>query len=167
MKKFGFLITLMCVFALCSCLLFAQSNENRVSVNIVQVRDIFPDAFSLEYDTHVDGVIEVHDERGNFIGRVVNSQPESDQFIGYAGTVPVLIGFTVDNVVAGITLLNNRETPGYLFRLGGRDFFNSWNGMTSDEAALHPVDAVTGATRTSTAVIESVRAKLGVIAQSN
>jgi len=136
--------------------LCAEEADDR-SIDIEYVHEVFEDAVRIEEDPDDPDFYIVKNDAGVKIGTVLSTSPHSDDVLGYAGPVPVLIGFELKNTIAGITLLENRETPGYLLRLGGREFFDSWNGLSIAEAREKKVDAVTGATRTSAAVIESIK----------
>lgn len=81
---------------------------------------------------------------------------------GYAGKVPMIIKVK-DGKVADIDPLPNQETP---------DFFDeakvivaNWKGKTVEEAAKIQVDAVSGATFSSNAIIQNVRAGLAYVAE--
>ena len=78
---------------------------------------------------------------------------------GYAGPVPVAItisGGRVNKVEA----LENSETPKFFKRVTNAGLLDSWNGLTPKEALDKKVDAVTGATYTSRALIANVHAGL-------
>ena len=85
---------------------------------------------------------------------VVNTTSIASDIIGYAGTVPLLITIK-DNRVEHIKALPNQETE---------DFFETaavllsrWNGKTTEEAEALQVDAVSGATFSSKAIIGNVQ----------
>ena len=52
----------------------------------------------------------------------------------------------------------NDETPNFVAKVRNAGLFSVWNGMKLKDAANKTVDAVTGATYTSTAVIRSMKA---------
>lgn len=71
---------------------------------------------------------------------------------GYAGPVPLDIKI-VDGRIAGVTTLPNSETPGFLKRAS--KVLDSWIGKTPEEAMKMKVDAVSGATYSSNALIKN------------
>ena len=73
---------------------------------------------------------------------------------GYNGTVPVKI-YIKKNKIEKIEILKNQETPKYL-SLVKKSLQNAWDGLTIKDAKAKKVDAVTGATFTSEALIENV-----------
>ena len=92
--------------------------------------------------------------------RSTELQYNADGIRGYAGETPVLVALTPKKVIAGVYLLPNLETPRYVKSVADAGFFNHWNGLTVKKALKKEVDAVSGATMTSTSVAKSVRAAL-------
>ena len=90
---------------------------------------------------------------------VVNTTELCKDIIGYDGPTPVKITI-VDGVVASVEALPNVETPRFfdLVRAGG--LLDAVVGKTPAEAAEMPLDAVSGATFSSNAVIANLRAGL-------
>lgn len=76
---------------------------------------------------------------------------------GYAGKTPLEVKIKKKKIVS-VTPLPNQETPGFFQRLVQASFFTKWNGMTLKEVSNSKVDAVSGATFSSKAVIENVKA---------
>lgn len=88
---------------------------------------------------------------------IVNTTELCRNVQGYAGPVPVKIYIT-KNRIDSVVPLENNESPDFFRRLAEAAFWQRWNGKTLDEAAEMEVDAVTGATYSSTAAISNVRA---------
>ena len=86
---------------------------------------------------------------------IVNTTTLAEDVEGYAGPTPLKI-YIKKNKIEKIEALKNVETPKY-FALIKRDLLNRWNGLNVKKAAQLQVDAVTGATYSSEAVIENVR----------
>ena len=112
------------------------------------------DAVALGNDTmsvHPDGTI------------VVDTRLLAKDVQGYGGPVPLRIRVSKGGVVDSIVAEPNAETP---------DFFNhastllgQWQGKTVDEAMAEEVDAVTGATFSSRAIIANVQRGLAYAKQ--
>ena len=90
-------------------------------------------------------------ENGTFI---VNTTTIAKGVEGYNGPVPVKI-YIRKNKVEKIEVLKNQEGPKYLNKVK-KELLNAWDGLTVKEAKAKQVDAVTGATFTSKALIENV-----------
>lgn len=108
-----------------------------------------------------DETYEVIGSSGNRIGRLVHTFPDAAHIIGFATPLPVLVGIDNHNKIKGIALQENGETPGYINKVANAGFFDSWNGMSVEEALNADVDAITRATMTTQAIIDGVRLRLG------
>ena len=89
---------------------------------------------------------------------VINTTTLGKSVEGYNGNTPMKIYIQKDKVVK-IEALKNHETPKY-FALVKKALLEKWNGKKVKDAKALKVDAVTGATYSSEAVIENV--KLGL-----
>ncbi len=88
---------------------------------------------------------------------IINTTDIGRDISGYGGPVPLEIYVTqgkIDSVVA----LGNSESPKFFGRLETSGLTRAWNGKTLKEAETMEVDAVTGATYSSNAFIDNVRA---------
>lgn len=92
------------------------------------------------------------DENGRFIG--VAFKADAD---GYSSTIETMVGMLKDGTITTIKVLSQNETPG----LGTRVSEPSFTGQFSnkDIQGLNEVQAITGATISSAAVIDSVKEK--------
>lgn len=79
--------------------------------------------------------------------------------VGYAAPVPVSIILDDENRVNAVVLGDNKETKSYVRIITRSGFFDSFKGMTLEEAAVADIDVVSGATYTSRAVITNIRAE--------
>lgn len=88
----------------------------------------------------------------------INTTTIGANAMGYNGPTPLLIHIR-DDKVEGIEALKNNETPSY-FDAVQEELLGSWNGLTVDEALNAEVDAVSGSTYSSEAVIHNVKVAL-------
>ena len=77
---------------------------------------------------------------------------------GYQGTTPLKVYIKKDKVEK-IEFLKSTETPKYYAKVK-KALLEKWNGLKVKDAKAQQVDAVTGATYSSEAVIENVRLAL-------
>jgi hypothetical protein len=103
---------------------------------------------------------EVTGKGGEKAGRILYAKPDEESLMGYGGLVRVVVALTPDNRIIGTGLAENSESRGYIARVRDSGFFNSWNGMTAGAALDAGVDAVGGATMSSTAYREMVKQNL-------
>ena len=87
---------------------------------------------------------------------VINTEKLGKEVLGYAGPTPVEITVT-DGKVAKIEALPNVESPGFFQRVKESPIFTALIGKTVKEASEVKLDAVSGATFSSKAVIENIR----------
>ena len=88
---------------------------------------------------------------------VINTTTLCENVEGYMGPTPVEIRISKDTII-DITPLPNDETPRYFYE--ATKIFKKWIGLTPAKALEVEVDAVSGATFSSEALIENVRAGL-------
>jgi len=93
---------------------------------------------------------------GNAI--IVNTAYIGRDIEGYAGKVPLEVRI-VNGKVEEVKALDNDETPSF-FENAINGLKEKWNGLSVDEAEELKVDAVSGATYSSNAIIANVRLAL-------
>jgi uncharacterized protein with FMN-binding domain len=86
--------------------------------------------------------------------------------IGFNGDIPMEINI-VDGKIESINILNNDETPGFLRKVTNSELLENFYGLTPKEAIGLEIDAVSGATYSSTAIIKSVKRTMDVYCKQN
>lgn len=86
---------------------------------------------------------------------VVNTRLLAKDVQGYGGAVPLRIHIDKGGVVDSIEAEPNAESPDFFNHASA--LFGQWQGKTVDEAMAEEVDAVTGATFSSRAIIANVQ----------
>jgi len=80
---------------------------------------------------------------------------------GYGGEISILVGLKDEETIKGITIISQSETPGLGSRIAESSFTDQFTGLSIDKVALGQdggeVDAITGSTISSKAVINAVR----------
>lgn len=110
--------------------------------------------------------VDMARDNGDALGYVIKVAPQ-----GYGGPVETIVGITNDGKLTGINIVNHAETPG----LGAKAQEPAWQGQFKDKPAESPlnlvknkkagpneVEALTGATITSTAVTDGVNAAINL-----
>ena len=95
---------------------------------------------------------------------VINTTELCKDVIGYDGPTPLVIK-VVGGVVAKVEALPNTESPSYFERVIQGGLLKAVVGKKVTEAAQMKLDAVSGATYSSEAVIENLRAGLAEAAR--
>ncbi len=133
-----------------------ESTKKAFTVEEAQM--LFAGATTLEYLSADEAL--VRDSNNRRTGRLLHTQPLAKHITGYGSFLPIVIAIDAEDKITGLLLQKNDETPGFVKRLEKLGFFASWNGRSASEAVNLPVDAVSRATMTSRATIESLRLRL-------
>jgi uncharacterized protein with FMN-binding domain len=86
---------------------------------------------------------------------VINTTTLGKDVQGFLGATPLKI-YIQKNKVVKIEAMKNQETPKYFLKVK-KNLLDKWNGVKVKDAKKMKVDAVTGATYSSKAVIENVQ----------
>lgn len=86
---------------------------------------------------------------------VINTTYLAGDVSGFRGAVPLKIYIDADGVITNIEALPNSETPRFFER--AQSLLSVWKGKTVQDAQAAEVDAVSGATFSSKAIIENVK----------
>ena len=98
---------------------------------------------------------------GGIIGYVVVNSEK-----GYGGDISVMTGVDADGKVTGVNILSHGETAGLGANATNESFRDQFKGLVNgitvskDKAGENSIDALTGATITSRAVVRAVNAAI-------
>ncbi len=131
------------------------------AIELADSQSLFPQAAALQASGERPGAIVLDDERHE-LGYVLLSSPESDTIIGYSGATTSLLAFGPDDRLVGIRVLRSGDTVEHAAKVRSDErFATAFKGLSWNAGrAATQVDAVSGATLTSLAVIEGVATKL-------
>ncbi len=116
---------------------------------------LFPHMQSFKYDSD-SGLYTV----------LANDEPIGHAFMaqghGYGGAIDILVGVKPDNKsLQGIKIITQQETPGLGAKIINASFLDQFKGVPVNEVDLTrnggKIDAITGATISSTAVVKGVK----------
>lgn len=93
------------------------------------------------------------------LGTLISSAPYASQVKGFAGPTPLFLFLDTSGKIQAITSEENAETP-HFFRRAQESLLPHWLGLTAEAGANLQVDAVSGATFSSRAIIENIRQTL-------
>ncbi|PIP19035.1 MAG: hypothetical protein COX41_05105 [Candidatus Omnitrophica bacterium CG23_combo_of_CG06-09_8_20_14_all_41_10] len=155
MFRFGFILGIICIVAggllagvnsLTKPRIFAQAQaEERLGL-----KEVLPDADRFEAVEEKEEIIyyKGHNKDGKFIGAAFKAVGK-----GYSSTIETLVGMLKDGTIVAIKVLSQNETPGLGARVAEPEFTAQFNNIRD----LSKVQAITGATISSRAVIELVK----------
>ena len=88
---------------------------------------------------------------------IYSSHPYGDNVKGFNGATPLFIAVGKNGKIQAVAPAANAETPDFWKRVTDSKLFKAWKGLTLPQAAKKKVDAVSGATYSSKAVIKTVQ----------
>jgi electron transport complex protein RnfG len=114
--------------------------------------EMFPDMSRYDFQ---NGIYIIYDD-GDQIGYAFLAVGK-----GYGGDINILVGLNDDTTLKGITIVSQEETPGLGTRITEPSFTDQFAGLDVNQVALSRdggrIDAITGSTISSSAVVEAVR----------
>ena len=131
-------------------------------VDIGHVRTLFPEAAAVG-TADSQGIQAVEDASGHLLGTVLQTSPQCDHIIGFSGPTRLIIGLSSDGRLAGIRIASSNDTRDHVRQVEKDErFFAAFVGRTPEEleAEAAAIDAVSGATLTSMAIVETVVRRL-------
>ena len=156
--------------------------EQKLAANMASYQEVCPDAVSFKpseaakeaianlnggvYGTkygkaYINEAVIGVDANGQVVGYVISATSGN----GYEGNIKLSIGITPDGTVKGIAFTELNETPGKGSLAAEPGFINQFDNRSVTQFVLNGsgsdgIDAISGATITSTAVVNAVNAGL-------
>jgi electron transport complex protein RnfG len=129
-----------------------QQEEQKVQEMLAEM---FADMDSYQADDPVEDIYTVYVDE-DVIGYAFEAVGK-----GYGGDIKLLIGLEDDkSTLKGVTVISQEETPGLGSRITDEAFLNMFTGIDRSDVALSKdggeIDAITGATISSSAVVDTV-----------
>lgn len=139
---------------------FSEDDLNLDDVNAVMAKRGYG-------DNTIDEVSIVADEDGMFAGFIILVTNKS----GYGGDIQIAVGISLDYSIQGIAFLNINETAGLGMEAQDKEFLDQFLGKTvlqysytkTGSTSDSEIDAISGATITTSAVVDAVNAALNFI----
>lgn len=129
--------------------------EERDAAITSQLKVIFPDID--DYEARND-YYEIYGTEGT-IGYAFITKGK-----GYGGEISILVGINTEYVIKRITIISDTETPGLGTKIKENFFTDQFAGLSASDISLSKdggkIDAITGATISSSAVVDAVRDEL-------
>ena len=141
---------------------YADSNLASNQTVVELLGKSFESVSILPFDPVLGGNLFV-DKEQHELGYVLQTSPASDHVIGYSGPTNCLVTMSMDHKIQSIAILSSGDTIEHVDELKRTpEFFESFEGLGFESSdRLQQIDAVSGATLTSYAVIASVANRLG------
>lgn len=158
----------------------APIEKQQQAASMASYQDVCPEATVFGFDSELSAAVEelnggvygtdfgkayinevlVGTKGGEVVGYVV-SVTSGD---GVEGNITLTLGLSADGTITGISFTELNETPGMGSLCGEPAFKDQFLGVKTDRFTLNggnsPIDSVTGATKSSSAVVNAVNAAL-------
>lgn len=143
-----------------------EVTEQGQPIELSEARQLFPTAHSLE-SKEGTGDLQVRDEEGESLGRLTQTSPQGDTSIGFSGPTNLLVAWDEQGQVVEVAIRSSGDTSDHVDAIvESPPFFRQFVGKSrGDLAEMNDVEAVSGATLTSLAIVDSLRLRFGGQAQ--
>ena len=141
----------------------ADLKEKGQPIPLTEVKEILPLAFSLGPDTDNPSTLQALDQNENLLGMVTQTSPEGDSAIGFSGPTNVMVIWDQDQKVSSVSIRSSGDTVDHVDAIIEEPaFFEQFTGMTRKELAQsNKIEAVSGATLTSLAIVDAISLRFG------
>lgn len=159
-KMIVVLVTVCVISAFTLSLVYGQTkpmiDDNKKAALEQALLRVHPDASSVEELAVEEGMLKngfkLMDADGGHVGYGLLIE-----FQGFNGPIKAVYGVDEDFRITGLEIVEHTDTPGLGSKIAEEDFRSRFTGATKDD---FEVDAITGATISSKAVVESVKETL-------
>src|SRR6266542_4137107 len=143
-----------------------RDTQRGSSISLRQARTFFPAANRVQLRDAERGLHFVTDTRGDTIGCLLTTSPQTDNIIGYSGPNNLLIALDSRGAITGLELLHSGDTEEHVQKVKhDPGFLRSFIGWKPGETPPK-IQGVSGATLTSFAIAESIQQRLAGAAPS-
>jgi len=160
-KYYPTVFLIIVVFVAVSLVMFVNSVTKtkilaeREAAIINQLTVIFPDIKDYKYK---DEYYEIY-SGDEIIGYAFVAKGQ-----GYGGEISILVGINPEFTIKKVTIITNTETPGLGTKISENYFTDQFEGLLPDDISLSKeggkIDAITGATISSRAVVDAIKDEL-------
>jgi len=157
--RYGFILAVICILASASLAGVNSLTRNKIIAQAqaeeeLSLKEIFPDAdrFQAVNSGEEASYYKVFSKDGNFIGIAFKASGK-----GYSSVIQTMSGLDKQGKITAIKVLSQNETPGLGAKVTESSFTQQFSNKNIQN--LSQVQAITGATISSRAVIDSVSKK--------
>lgn len=134
-----------------------------LQVDVSDLTEFLPDSNQIEPWNDSSQSRAVLNEQNQPIANLIQTMPASRSIVGYLGPTNLLVVVSPQDSILSVKILNSADTIEHVNTIRDSDrFLNAFRGLRwSRPEQWPPVDAVSGATLTSYAIIQSISARAG------
>jgi NosR/NirI family nitrous oxide reductase transcriptional regulator len=141
----------------------ADLKEKRQPIGLEEVRKSLPLTSSLQASSDKPSELQALDSNEKPLGLVTQTSPAGDSAIGFSGSTNLLVIWDGTQKVSSVSIRSSGDTLDHVDAiLEEPDFFKQFVGKTRQELShLNNVEAVSGATLTSMAIVDAISMRFG------
>ncbi|MDI6605724.1 MAG: FMN-binding protein [Candidatus Omnitrophota bacterium] len=158
--KYGFILAVICFLS--SAILAAVNGFTEPQIKVQKeneekaaLKEVMPDAVAFKPKMQEGKLLyyQAYNNAHKLLGFVVKSEGK-----GYSSTIESLAGLDLNLNITDVKIISQNETPGLGTRVAGAEFLSQFRGK--GPANFGQIDAITGSTISSRAVIESIKKRI-------
>lgn len=160
MVRYGLILGLICFVASAVLAVVNSATEPKIKLQKnkeenAALREVMPQASDFKPHYQDDKIIyySAYDSRNKLSGFVIRSEGK-----GYSSNIEAVSGLSLNLEITDVKILSQNETPGLGSRVSEPSFLERFRGKNLD--TFNQVQAITGATISSSALISSIKDKI-------
>ncbi len=140
-----------------------ELKEKGQPIGLEEVRQILPATSSLVASSDNQSELLAADPEGKPLGTVTQTSPAGDSAIGFSGSTNLLVVWDKDHKVSSVSIRSSGDTIDHVDAILEKPaFFEQFVGKTrQDLAQSKKLEAVSGATLTSLAIMDAISLRFG------
>jgi Na+-translocating ferredoxin:NAD+ oxidoreductase RnfG subunit len=141
----------------------SKLNDKGQPIELSDVQKVLPQAAALNSKDDNPSVVHAYDEQEKRIGLITQTSPQGDSAIGFSGSTNLMVIWDEEDQVSSVSIRTSGDTVDHVDAILEKpDFFKQFEGKTREDLAdLGNIEAVSGATLTSMAIIDAIALRFG------
>ena len=142
----------------------SKLNDKGQPIELSDVQKVLPQAAALNSEDDNPAVVHAYDEQEKRIGLITQTSPQGDSAIGFSGSTNLMVIWDEEDQVSSVSIRTSGDTVDHVDAILEKpDFFKQFEGKTREDLAeLGNIEAVSGATLTSMAIVDAIALRFGV-----
>jgi Na+-translocating ferredoxin:NAD+ oxidoreductase RnfG subunit len=141
----------------------SKLNDKGQPIELSDVQKVLPQAAALNSKDDNPSVVHAYDEQEKRIGLITQTSPQGDSAIGFSGSTNLMVIWDEEDQVSSVSIRTSGDTVDHVDAILEKpDFLKQFEGKTREDLAdLGNIEAVSGATLTSMAIIDAIALRFG------
>ena len=141
----------------------SKLNDKGQPIELSDVQKVLPQAVALNSEDDNPAVVHAYDVQEKRIGLITQTSPQGDSAIGFSGSTNLMVIWDEEDQVSSVSIRTSGDTVDHVDAILEKpDFFKQFEGKTREDLAeLGNIEAVSGATLTSMAIVDAIALRFG------